>query len=194
MWIVHNLLRSCNWCACVYAWTDGLEEDRYAVQSSSLASPIRSPQSYSPSIHLHQVIQLFNGFYSVQRGVLIFFVSLNILCLGIFVFDFFLSSCRPIWRNRIYILKTPTTTSNAAPLLFIPLSAPLLRPPLRQWFRATILLDWGHLPLWPRMCSPPQPLLQWTPGTQGALCIIIVEQEGWTCHTLTQTAILKPAC
>ncbi|TVK90499.1 SET domain-containing protein 5 [Bagarius yarrelli] len=34
---------------------DGLEEDRYALQSSSLTSPIRSPQSYSPSVHLHQV-------------------------------------------------------------------------------------------------------------------------------------------
>ncbi|GAA6096197.1 histone-lysine N-methyltransferase SETD5 isoform X3 [Tachysurus ichikawai] len=34
---------------------EGLEEDRYALPSSSLTSPIRSPQSYSPSVHLHQV-------------------------------------------------------------------------------------------------------------------------------------------
>ncbi|XP_060775464.1 histone-lysine N-methyltransferase SETD5 isoform X4 [Neoarius graeffei] len=34
---------------------DGLEEDRYALQSSSLASPVRSPQRYSPTVHPHQV-------------------------------------------------------------------------------------------------------------------------------------------
>lgn len=54
---------------CVCLRTDGLEDDRYALQSSSLASPMRSPQSYSPSVHLHQVNLLFQLFYSVQRGV-----------------------------------------------------------------------------------------------------------------------------
>ncbi|XP_053354495.1 histone-lysine N-methyltransferase SETD5 isoform X4 [Clarias gariepinus] len=34
---------------------DGLEEDRCTLQSSSLTSPMRSPQSYSPSVHSHQV-------------------------------------------------------------------------------------------------------------------------------------------
>ncbi|XP_060724031.1 histone-lysine N-methyltransferase SETD5 isoform X4 [Tachysurus vachellii] len=34
---------------------EGLEDDRYALPSSSLTSPMRSPQSYSPSVHLHQV-------------------------------------------------------------------------------------------------------------------------------------------
>ncbi|XP_022531414.2 histone-lysine N-methyltransferase SETD5 isoform X6 [Astyanax mexicanus] len=35
--------------------TDGVEGDRYDFQSSSLASPLRSPQRYSPSVHPHQV-------------------------------------------------------------------------------------------------------------------------------------------
>ncbi|XP_027002066.2 histone-lysine N-methyltransferase SETD5 isoform X2 [Tachysurus fulvidraco] len=35
--------------------TEGLEDDRYTLPSSSLTSPMRSPQSYSPSVHLHQV-------------------------------------------------------------------------------------------------------------------------------------------
>ncbi|XP_034167646.2 histone-lysine N-methyltransferase SETD5 isoform X2 [Pangasianodon hypophthalmus] len=34
---------------------DGLEEDRYALQSSSLTSPMMSPQRYSPTVHPHQV-------------------------------------------------------------------------------------------------------------------------------------------
>ncbi|XP_017553371.1 histone-lysine N-methyltransferase SETD5 isoform X2 [Pygocentrus nattereri] len=35
--------------------TDGMEGDRYDLPSSSLASPMRSPQRYSPSVHPHQV-------------------------------------------------------------------------------------------------------------------------------------------
>ncbi|XP_035380230.1 histone-lysine N-methyltransferase SETD5 isoform X2 [Electrophorus electricus] len=35
--------------------TDGVEAVRYDSQSSSLASPMRSPQRYSPSVHPHQV-------------------------------------------------------------------------------------------------------------------------------------------
>ncbi|XP_066520897.1 histone-lysine N-methyltransferase SETD5 isoform X2 [Hoplias malabaricus] len=34
---------------------DGLEVDRYELQNSTLTSPMRSPQSYSPSVHPHQV-------------------------------------------------------------------------------------------------------------------------------------------
>lgn len=184
--------------ACVCAWTEGLEEDRYALPSSSLASPMRSPQSYSPSVHLHQVKLLFSGFYCVQWGVSIYFlyfINVYFVCMCVLlVWSVTLSRCSLIWQNLIYIWKTPPTTSRVAPLLFIPPSAPLLHLPLHQWFRATILLGWGHLLLYPRTYSPPQPLLQWTPGTQGALYTIIVELEGWTCHIFIQTAIIKPAC
>ncbi|XP_046704614.1 histone-lysine N-methyltransferase SETD5 isoform X1 [Silurus meridionalis] len=55
---------------------DGMEEDRYALQSSTLASPMRSPQSYSPSVHQHQVqphlaesdLHLENSTYHQQSG------------------------------------------------------------------------------------------------------------------------------
>lgn len=73
------------------AWTDGLEEDRYALQSSSLASPMRSPQRYSPSVHLHQVKLLFNVclfsfFFTVFNEVYkVLFVSYE----SYFVFGYF---------------------------------------------------------------------------------------------------------
>lgn len=61
------------------AWIDGLEEDRYALQSSSLASPMRSPQGYSPTVHPHQVNLLLSVFTVFSEVYKIFFISYEYL-------------------------------------------------------------------------------------------------------------------